>query len=100
MAGEFDKTIETPKGVLKYRLPNIPEGFVFLSLIDKITNYKDALIMKGKFAEHMDKVIDWAGLGYPTYTDFLKDKENNYKAVSKIADEIYVDLGDTLGKKN
>lgn len=93
------KEIETPKGVLKYRFPNIAEGYDFLAAVNKIECAQDVFKLKGAFATKMGPMIDFASLGYSSYDEFLNDRDNNFEAVSKIADEILFELTRTLGKK-
>lgn len=94
----FEKNTE--KGVLKYRLPNIEEGFEFLSSVERIQSLQDAYKVKGKFVPKMKFLIDYGSIGYKSWEEFLDDKDNNFVAVAEIADEIFVDIVKVLGKKN
>lgn len=94
------KEIETPKGKLKYRFPDISEGFYFLSAIQKINNHQDVFKIKGDFISKMEPMVDYKSLGYETYSEFLHDRDNNTLAMTKIADEVFVEITRTLGKKN
>ena len=91
------KEIETTKGVLKYRMPNVAEGFTFLSAI--MTN-KDVLSMKASFANCMSEMIDFKSIGYDSYTEFLNDIENNITPMAKITDDVYQSVIGALAKKN
>lgn len=90
----------TPKGVLKYRLPNIAEGYEFLSLCERIKTGADLLRIKGKFISIMSPLVDYKSLGYSSYLEMLEDKDNMYSALDEIASEIYEDILAVLGKKN
>lgn len=93
------KEIETPKGILKYRMPDISEGFDFLSSISKLETAQDVFKMKGTFASKMGSMIDYGSLDYESYADFLSDLDNNYVAFAKIADEVFIEITKALGKK-
>lgn len=99
MAKWKEKT--TPKGVLKYRMPNIAEGYFYLSAITsiKINTMGDAFTIKGTFIPQMKELIDFSGLGYESYDDFLEDLENNFIPTKEIADEIFIAVTSVLGKK-
>lgn len=94
------KEMQTEKGVLKYRHPDIVEGFDFLAAIDRIESLQDAYKVKGKFISKMQNMIDYSALGYSSWEEFLEDRENNLVAMAKIADEVFVEITKTLGKKN
>jgi hypothetical protein len=93
------KEIKTPKGVLKYRLPNIQEGYHYLSMVDKISTSQDHWKIKGRFIADMHSLVEWKELGYKTYDEFLNDKENNAEACSDIADDILSDVISLVKKK-
>jgi hypothetical protein len=93
------KEIETPKGTLKYRFPNIAEGYFFLSAIKSISSAQDIFRIKGDFIEKMEPMVDYKSLNYESYDDFLNDRENNTLAMTRIADEVFIEITRTLGKK-
>jgi hypothetical protein len=84
---------------LKYRLPNIEEGFYFLALIERIENYTDIFRIKGKMLGQMAEMICYKDLGYESFKEFLEDKENNLHAAQEIAEEVYEDIVGALKKK-
>jgi hypothetical protein len=94
------KEKKTEKGVLKYRHPNIVEGYDFLAAIDKIQTLQDAFKVKGNFISKMQSMIDYNSIGYASWEDFLDDRENNLVAMAEIADEVFVEITKTLGKKH
>lgn len=94
----FDK--QTDKGVLKYRYPNIQEGFDFLSAIQEIRTLQDSFRVKGNFIGKMKSMIDYASLGYESWEDFLDDRDNNFDAMKDIADEVFIEVTKVLTKKH
>jgi hypothetical protein len=94
------KEKQTEKGVLKYRLPNISEGYHFLAAIQKITNARDVFTVKGDFIAKMGPMVDFKSLNYDSYEEFLNDRDNNMIPMSEIADEVFVEITKALGKKN
>lgn len=93
------KEIETPKGILKYRFPNCAEGYDFLAAIEKIGCAQDVFRIKGSFARMMGPMIDYSSMGYASYDEFLEDRENNMVHMAQIADDVFVEITKTLGKK-
>ena len=94
----FEK--ETPKGVLKYRMPNIEEGYYFLSAIEKMGSAQDVWRAKGKFISMMSDMVDFKSIGYESYNDFLSDRENNGQAMSEMVSDVFDTITSELGKKN
>lgn len=94
------KEKQTAKGVLKYRMPNIAEGYYYLSLCDQVKTGADILRIRGKFIENMSSLLDISSLGFKDYNEALEDKDNMYVPLSEIAQEIYDDIVGTLAKKN
>jgi hypothetical protein len=94
------KEKETAKGQLKYRLPNVAEGYDFLSAIEKIENAQDAFKIKGKFISKLENLVDHKSLGYASFEELLEDDENNFVVLGQIADEIFIAITKALGKKN
>lgn len=89
----------TGKGVLKYRHPDVVEGFDFLASIERIQTLQDTFKVKGKFISMMGPMIDYSELGYPSWEDFLRDTENNMIPLKEIADEIFIEVTKVLVKK-
>lgn len=94
------KEIKTSKGVLKYRLPNIAEGYEYLAMCDAIKTGSDVHRITGKFISKMSDLLDYKSLGYETYQEVLEDKENMYEPLSFIAREIFDDILAVLAKKS
>jgi hypothetical protein len=90
----------TKKGVLKYRMPNIVEGFEFLSMIEAIKTSGDFYRVKGKFIAGMSCLLDYSALGYDGYDKLLEDKENMLHPMSEIAQEVFNDITGALAKKD
>jgi hypothetical protein len=94
------KEKKTAKGILKYRMPNIAEGYYYLSLCDQVKTGADVMRIRGKFISNMKDLLDFSSLGYSSYDEVLSDKDSMYVALSEIAEEIYQDIMDCLAKKN
>ena len=90
----------TDKGILKYRMPNIEEGYYFLSAIERMSNAQDVFKVKGKFVSMMSDMLSYKDIGFETYEDFLSDRENNAQAVADIVTEVFDTITRELGKKN
>lgn len=93
------KEIITPRGVLKYRLPDISEGYTFLSYVDSIKNAAEVFVIKGRIIKNMGSLLAYSELGYASYDEVLNDKENMRDALSEISKEIFDDIIELLGKK-
>jgi len=93
------KEKNTPKGILKYRMPNVIEGFEFLSMIETIKTGGDLFRIKGKFINKMDSLIDYKSCGYQSWEELISDKENMFHPLSEIAQEIFDDVTGVLVKK-
>ena len=91
---------QTDKGVLKYRMPDIAEGHMYLAMFDKINTNADVLRIMSGIMKNMVELIQYQELGYVTYQEVLTDKENMTAAISEIAKEIYDDILGMLIKKN
>lgn len=91
---------QTKKGVLKYRHPDIQEGYEFLAAIDKSENGQDVFRIKGKYIGMLCEMIEWSELGYSSYKEFLADRENNAMAVTEIVNEIFNEITGIFGKKS
>jgi hypothetical protein len=93
-------TKQTKKGVLKYRLPNIAEGYEYLALIDTVEKNSDLFKIKAQFIMKMSDLLEWKELGYESYNEVLNDKENMKTILSDIASEIFSDITGTFEKKS
>jgi len=92
--------IITSKGALKYRLPNIAEGYDYLCLIDEVSTAKDIFRIKHLIINKMGPLIRYKELGYSSYEEVLEDKENMRNVLSEISDNIFNDILELLAKKN
>jgi hypothetical protein len=91
---------QTEKGVLKYRMPDIAEGHRFLSHIKPIKKAGDMYEIRGKIIEEMEDLVSYSELGYSTYKELLKDRENMTIAITEIGQEIFDDILVIFEKKN
>jgi hypothetical protein len=91
--------IATNKGVLKYRLPDISEGYEFLCYVDTIKDSSDMFRIKAKIIKNMGHLIDFKELGYVDYVEVLNDRENMRDALAEISKVIFDDILELLGKK-
>lgn len=90
----------TNKGVLKYRMPNIAEGYAFLALVDRMQSVGDMIAVKGKFLMQMSHLLDYSALGYSSYEEVLNDKENMTLPLAEIVTELFADITGAFEKKN
>jgi hypothetical protein len=91
--------VNTPKGDLKYRLPDISEGYEYLCFVETIQTSSDVFKIKAKIIKHMSELIEFKELGYDNYQEVLNDKENMRDALSEISKAIFDDILELLGKK-
>lgn len=91
---------QTSKGVLKYRMPNISEGYHFLSMSEDIGTARGILALTGKIIETMGNLVNTSSVGYDSYTEMLNDKENMWKPLTEISNEIINDINGVLIKKD
>jgi hypothetical protein len=91
--------VETKKGVLKYRLPDISEGYEFLCFVDNIQTASDVFRVKSKIIKNMGDMVEFKSLGYENYQEVLNDKENMRDALSEISKAIFDDILELLTKK-
>jgi len=90
---------KTGKGVLKYRMPNIVEGYEFLSMIEAVSGSSGFFKAKAKFIANLGHLLDYSACGYKDYDDLLNDKENMMFPLSEISQEIFDDITGALQKK-
>jgi hypothetical protein len=81
-------------------MPNIAEGYEFLSMIDSIKTSGDFFRIKGKFIAGMSQLLDYSTLGYASYDELLNDKDNMMHPLTQISQEIFDDISGALAKKN
>ena len=93
------KEVVTPKGALKYRLPDISEGYDYLCMVDQVFTNEDVFRIKSKIIKRMGELIDFKSLGYESYQEVLNDKENMRDALSEISKDVFDDITELLGKK-
>ena len=91
---------QTKKGVLKYRMPDIGEGYAYLAMVEAITTNADVFRIKSKIIKQMGELIDFKELGYENYQEVLNDKENMRHAIGEIGNEIFNDILELIGKKD
>jgi len=89
----------TNKGVLKYRMPNIVEGYEFLSMVESVNGSSGFFRAKAKFIANLEPMLEYKQLGYPSYSELLEDKENMMHPLSDIAQEVFDDITGALAKK-
>lgn len=89
----------TKLGVLKYRMPNIVEGYEFLSMIESVNGSSGFFKAKAKFIANLSPLLDYSSCGYKSYEDVLNDKENMMHPLSEIAQEVFDDITGALAKK-
>jgi hypothetical protein len=94
------KEIKTNKGVLKYRLPNIAEGYDYLCLVDQVSTAQDIFRIRGVIINKMGDLINYKELGYSNYDEVLNDKENMRDILASISKEVFDDVIELISKKN
>ena len=95
----MDLKVNTPKGDLEYRLPDISEGYEFLCYVETLQTSSDVFKIKAKIIKNMADLVDFKKLGYIDYQEVLNDKENMRDALSEISKAIFDDILELLGKK-
>lgn len=93
------KEKKTDKGVIKYRMPNIVEGFDLLGLLDLGKDEKNPFRIKAKFISSMGNLVDLSGCEHKSYDEALNDRDAMIIPLSEIADEVFSDLIGAIGKK-
>lgn len=91
--------VSTNKGALKYRLPNIAEGYEYLSLVDTVQTPSDVFRIKSKIIAKMGDLVSYKELGYSDYQEVLNDKENMREPLSEVSKAIFDDIMELLTKK-
>jgi hypothetical protein len=91
---------KTEKGIVKYRMPNIVEGYEFLALVENINGASGFFRAKAKFIANLAPLLDYSSCGYASFDDLLDDKDNMMAPLSEISQEIFDDITSALAKKN
>lgn len=79
--------IETDRGILKYRMPNILEAYDLLDASGITSGEASNLKLKRNIISAMEVFIDFSGIeGVETYSDLLNDTENMMQPLSDISD--------------
>ena len=95
------KEIVTPKGILKYRMPNILEAFDLLNSCGISDGETATLKLKRNIIASMSSCIDYSLIdGVNSYEDLINDVENMILPLSEIADEIIYKSFTAFRKKN
>jgi hypothetical protein len=94
------KELQTDKGLLKYRMPNLLEAYDLLEdsgVNDKVSNLK----LKKNIIGSMGNLIDYTEIeGVSSYSDLLNDIDSMAKPLSDIADEVILKAFGAFKKKN
>jgi hypothetical protein len=90
---------KTDKGILKYRMPNVVEGYEFLALIETVNGSSGFFKAKAKFISNLYPLLDYSSLGYKDYSDLLDDKVTMMHPLSEISQEVFDDITGALAKK-
>lgn len=95
------KEIVTPKGVLKYRMPNIIEAYDLLDASGVSDGVKSTLKLKRNIMLNMGCLIDHSGIeGAVKYEDLFDMVEEMINPLSEIADEVVTKAFDAFKKKS
>jgi endonuclease III-like uncharacterized protein len=90
---------KTGKGVLKYRMPNVVEGYEFLSLVENTQGTSGFFKAKAKFISNLSPLLDYSICGYSSFDELLNDKENMMQPLSEISQEVLDDIMVAFQKK-
>lgn len=90
---------KTEKGTLKYRMPNVVEGYEFLSMIEAVSDASGFFRAKAKFIANLGPLLDFSGCGFATYGELLEDKKAMMHPLSEISQEVFDDITEALQKK-
>jgi hypothetical protein len=80
-------------------MPNIVEGYEFLSMIESINGASGFFKAKAKFISNLNSLLDYSSLGYLSYDDLLNDKKTMMHPLSEVAQEVFDDITGALEKK-
>lgn len=94
------KEIETPKGILKYRMPNILEAYDVLEASGVTTGESSHLKLKRNIIKNMAPLVDFSGIeGVSSYEELLECVDEMITPLSAIADEIIIKSFTVFKKK-
>lgn len=81
--------IETSKGILKYRMPNILEAYDLLEASGISSGETSTLKLKRNIIKEMSYLVDYSLIeGVESYDQLLEDIEDMITPLSIIADEV------------
>lgn len=93
------KEIQTSRGVLKYRMPNILEAYDILEASGITTGSSSTIMLKRNIIASMGVLLDFKELGFSSYEELLNDTDEMLESVSTIADEVILKTFDAFKKK-
>jgi len=92
--------IETNKGVLKYRMPNILEAYDLLEASGITIGVTSTLKLKRNIIKEMEFLLDFSEIKeFSSYDDLLNDVDGMIEPLGKIADEVVVKTFEVFKKK-
>lgn len=95
------KEIQTSKGVLKYRMPNILEVYEMLESSGITMGESSDLKLKRNIIEAMASLVDFSDIeGCASYNDLLNDTEEMTVPLSEIANIIIEKVFGAFRKKS
>lgn len=80
-------------------MPNIVEGYEFLSMIESVNGSSGFFKAKAKFISNLSPLLDYSACGFSSYDELLNDKENMMHPISEISQEVFDDITGALAKK-
>lgn len=94
------KEIQTAKGMLKYRMPNVLEAYDMLEASGISTGESSTLKLKRNIMASMGPMIDTSMIdGAPSYQELLEDVDDMIQPLGEIADEIILKAFSAFKKK-
>jgi len=94
------KEIQTKRGVLKYRLPNVSECFEIIGLtVGEDGKPLSIFETKKKVIKIAAELADYESVGYSSRQEMIDDPENMLMPLSEIADQFYVLTINSFSKK-
>ena len=94
------KEIQTPRGILKYRMPNILEAYDILDA-SGISEGAKLIKVKRNIIKSMGELVDFSGVeGITCYEDLFQDLDQMVLPLNDIAGEVLSKLMTTLKKKS
>lgn len=93
--------MQTERGVLKYRMPNILESYDILECSGITNGAPSQLKMKRNIIASMGYLLDFSAIeNVETYEDLLNDTENMIVPLGEIADLIIIKAFSAFKKKS